>query len=218
MFSNHTHSHGGNKSCNHSHHDAFKLDEKLSVGFNDENIVVNTTPSFVNNEKKKEEDLLKNQIELAKKKEKELEHIKIQEAIARKDYSDLDAVKATQFGVLERVKELVENNKVNPLKPDNDNIYLLHWAAYNNRLDIAQYLISLGCKVDQIGGELETTPLNWAARSGHVQTVAYLMKQEADPNARDNDGFSSIHLASMNCHSMVVAYLLAKGVQVNIFF
>ncbi len=62
---------------------------------------------------------------------------------------------------------------------------------------------------------LETTPLNWAARSGHIEMVAYLIKNGADPNAKDNDGYSTIHLSAMFNHPIVVAYLLAKGVDVN---
>lgn len=134
--------------------------------------------------------------------------------IAKKDYSELNAVKATQYGVLERVKELVESGQVEPDKPDAENVYLLHWAAINNRLEIAKYLIGIGVSVDPIGGELESTPLNWAARSGHVHMVIYLMNNGASPLLFDVEGFSTIHLAAMFGHSNVVAYLLAKGIDV----
>jgi ankyrin repeat protein len=142
------------------------------------------------------------------------EENKILDAIANKDYSSLNAIKATQYGVLDRLKELVESGECDPHKPDSENVYLLHWAAINNRLDIAKYLISLGCDVDQIGGELESTPLNWAARSGHVMMVILLMQSGANPKLLDIEGFSTIHLATMFAHSNVVAYLLVHGVDV----
>lgn len=135
----------------------------------------------------------------------------ILDAISRKDYSNLSAVKATQYGVLERLKSLIESNLVDPFKPDEENVYLLHWAAINNRLEIAKYLVSLNCEIDPIGGELESSPLNWAARSGHIQMVVYLMQQGANPFNNDIEGFSTIHLSTMFGHSMVTAYLLAKG-------
>ncbi|CAF0707847.1 unnamed protein product [Brachionus calyciflorus] len=149
------------------------------------------------------------------KKGKEEQEAKIMNAIERKDYSELDAVKATQYGILERVKELIESGQVDPNIPDRENVYLLHWAAINNRLDIAKYLINLGVNIDSIGGELQTSPLNWAARSGHVQMCILLMQNGADPNLYDVEGFSTIHVASMFGHSNVVAYLLVKEIDAD---
>ena len=152
------------------------------------------------------------------KKAKEDEESRILEQIARKDYSQLNAVKATQYGVFERLKELVESNQCDPNKPDAENVYLLHWAAINNRLEIAKYLLGLGVQIDVIGGELESTPLNWAARSGHVHMVILLMQHGADPCLYDVEGFSTLHLATMFAHSNVVAYLLVKGIDVSMGF
>lgn len=70
--------------------------------------------------------------------------------------------------------------------------------------------------MDTVGGELETTPLNWAARSGHVHMCVLLMQAGADPLQADIEGFSTLHLASMFGHSNVVAYLLVKGVDVDL--
>ncbi len=146
------------------------------------------------------------------KKAKSEQEKKILDAINRKDYSELNAVKACQYGILDRLKELIETNQTDPHKPDGENVYLLHWAAINNRLEIAKYLLSLGCAVDVVGGELESTPLNWAARSGHIQMVVYLMKNGANPLTFDIEGFSTIHLSTMFGHSIVTSYLLAKGI------
>lgn len=52
-----------------------------------------------------------------------------------------------------------------------ENVTLLHWAAINNRLEIVNYLVSRGAIVDAIGGELESTPLQWATRQGHLPMV-----------------------------------------------
>ncbi len=147
---------------------------------------------------------------------KDEEEARILDAIAKKDYTGINAVKATQYGVLDRLKELVDSGQTDPHKPDSENVYLLHWAAINNRLEIAKYLLSLGCNVDQVGGELESTPLNWAARSGHVQMVILLMQHGANPRMFDIEGFSTLHLATMFAHSNVVAYLLVKGIDVSL--
>ncbi len=46
--------------------------------------------------------------------------------------------------------------------------------------------------------------------------VILLINSGADPLIFDNEGFSTIHLASMFGHSLIVAYLLAKGIDVTL--
>jgi ankyrin repeat protein len=145
------------------------------------------------------------------KKAKNEQEAKVLDAINRKDYSELSAVKATQYGVLDRLKELIESGETDAHKPDSENVYLLHWAAINNRIEIAKYLLGLNVAIDPVGGELESTPLNWAARSGHIQMVVFLLQNGANPATFDIEGFSTIHLSTMFGHSIVTAYLLAKG-------
>jgi hypothetical protein len=149
---------------------------------------------------------------------REDEEKRILAAIEAKDYSQLSIVKATQYGVLDRVRDLIEQHGYDPNKPDDENVYLLHWAAINNRMEIADYLLKAGARIDPIGGELESSPLNWAARSGHVNMVSFLMRHGANPLLHDIEGFSTLHLATMFSHSNVVAYLLVKGVDVSFCF
>ncbi|XP_054710028.1 LOW QUALITY PROTEIN: palmitoyltransferase ZDHHC17-like [Uloborus diversus] len=130
------------------------------------------------------------------------------------DYSTYDIVKATQFGVFDRCREIVESGyDVN--RPDSENVTLLHWAAINNRQEIVKYLISKGANVDTIGGELLSTPLHWATRQGHLAMVVLLMRHGADPAITDGEGCQCIHLAAQFGHTAIVAYLVAKGQNVN---
>ncbi|XP_062608682.1 palmitoyltransferase ZDHHC17-like, partial [Saccostrea cucullata] len=102
----------------------------------------------------------------------------------QEDYSTYDIVRAVQFGVMARVYELVEGGQdVNEM--DRENVSLLHWAAINNRLDIVRYLISKGAIVDKFGGDLDSTPLHWATRQGHISMVVLLLGFGADPTLRD---------------------------------
>lgn len=146
---------------------------------------------------------------------KEQEDAKIQAAIESKDFSKLDIIKATQYGIIERCKELIESGQVDVNQPDQENVYLLHWAAINNRVDLAKYFIEKGAQIDPIGGTLESTPLHWAARSGNISMVVFLINAGANPLLYDNEGFSTIHLASMFGHTSIVAFLLAKGVDAD---
>ncbi|KAL0884302.1 hypothetical protein ABMA27_016282 [Loxostege sticticalis] len=114
-----------------------------------------------------------------------------------RDYSGFDIVKATQYGAFARVKELVEAGwDVN--QPD--------------RETIIQYLLSKGAVVDAIGGELQSTPLHWATRQGHLEATVLLVRAGADPGLRDAEGCACLHLAAQFGHTAVVAYLVARGV------
>lgn len=130
------------------------------------------------------------------------------------DCSGFDIVKATQYGSLARCRELVEAGfDVN--QPDSETVTLLHWAAINNRHEIIRYYISKGAVVDAVGGELLATPLHWATRQGHLGSVTLLMQHGADPSLRDGEGCSCIHLAAQFGHTAIVAYFVAKGVNMN---
>ncbi|XP_067152353.1 palmitoyltransferase ZDHHC13 isoform X1 [Apteryx mantelli] len=125
-----------------------------------------------------------------------------------------DIVKATQYGLLERCKELVEAG-YDVRQPDKENVTLLHWAAINNRQELVRFYISKGAIVDQLGGDLNSTPLHWAIRQGHLPTVILLLKCGADPSLIDGEGFSSIHLAVLFQHMPIIAYLISKGQNVD---
>jgi len=127
-----------------------------------------------------------------------------------------DIVKATQYGVFERCKEIVASG-FDVRTPDADNITILHWAAINNRLEIARYYISEGAVVDVLGGDLMATPLHWAIREGHLQMVVLLMRCGADPAVRDSEGCAALHVAVQCGFTSIVSYLIAKGTDPNLY-
>uniref|UniRef100_A0A7N8YPC6 Palmitoyltransferase n=1 Tax=Mastacembelus armatus TaxID=205130 RepID=A0A7N8YPC6_9TELE len=119
-----------------------------------------------------------------------------------------------RFGILERCKELVEAG-YDVRQPDKENVTLLHWAAINNRSELIQYFISKGAIVDQLGGDLNSTPLHWAIRQGHLQMVIQLMRYGADPTIADGEGYRALHLSILFQHMAIAAYLMAKGQEVD---
>lgn len=130
------------------------------------------------------------------------------------DTSAFDIVKATQYGARERVEELVEAGfDVN--QRDAENVTLLHWAAINNRKEIAAYFLSKGAEVNALGGELMSTPLHWASRQGHIATIVLLMQHGADPVIQDGEGCAGVHLAAQFGFTAIVSYMVAKGTNVN---
>uniref|UniRef100_A0A8C4NPY1 Palmitoyltransferase n=1 Tax=Dicentrarchus labrax TaxID=13489 RepID=A0A8C4NPY1_DICLA len=119
-----------------------------------------------------------------------------------------------RFGILERCKELVEAG-YDVRQPDKENVTLLHWAAINNRSELVKYYISKGAIVDQLGGDLNSTPLHWAIRQGHLPMVIQLMRYGADPSVADGEGYRALHLAILFQHMAIAAYLMAKGQEVD---
>ncbi|XP_064019110.1 palmitoyltransferase ZDHHC13 isoform X2 [Pogoniulus pusillus] len=104
------------------------------------------------------------------------------------DPSICDIVKATQYGIIERCKELVEAG-YDVRQPDKENVTLLHWAAINNRQELV--------------------------KQGHLAMVILLLKCGADPSLIDGEGFSSIHLAVLFQHMPIIAYLISKGQNID---
>lgn len=132
------------------------------------------------------------------------------------DCKEFDIIRATQYGALQRVIELVDEGfDVNT--PDNDSIYLLHWAAINNRREIIKYLLEKGADVTNRGGDLQSTALHWCVRQGHLAATVLLMEAGSDPTIQDAEGCACIHLASQFGHTAVLAYLIAKNVYLDTF-
>jgi len=65
---------------------------------------------------------------------------------------------------------------------------------------------------------VELTALHWAAASGSVEAVQFLLGPpvEADPRAARNNNFTPLHSAAMQGHAAVCEVLLAAGVGVNV--
>ena len=63
----------------------------------------------------------------------------------------------------------------------------------------------------------ELTSLHWAAASGNVEAVRFLIRPpvEADPKASRNNNFTPLHSAAMQGHAAVCEVLLAAGADVN---
>lgn len=54
-----------------------------------------------------------------------------------------DVFSASAYGDLHQLKRLVEHNNSSVSLPDANGFYALQWAALNNSLDVAQYIIEV---------------------------------------------------------------------------
>jgi len=128
---------------------------------------------------------------------------------------DLTYFQMCQRGKFDDIKRKHEAGQVDIHERDDENISGLHWAAINGKTDLVTYLCEQGCEIDVKGGELMGTPLQWAVRYGHMETVVAMLNQGADPNVTDNQTFNALHLAAQFGFPYICAYLVAKGVNVD---
>ena len=75
-----------------------------------------------------------------------------------------------------------------------------------------------GAAVRLDGDPAELTALHWAAASGNVEAVSFLLGPPvgADPRAARNNNFTPLHSAAMQGHAAVCEVLLAAGAGVNV--
>ncbi|TPX41079.1 hypothetical protein SeMB42_g05741 [Synchytrium endobioticum] len=127
----------------------------------------------------------------------------------------LDLFQAAQRGATHRIAQLFEQGLATATDRDKENCTPLHWAAINNQLITAKYLVDQGAQVNATGGDLNATPLHWAARTGHVQMVTFLWKKGADPSKFDSQGYNALHLAAHEAHPMMMVFLISIGIHVD---
>ena len=81
------------------------------------------------------------QSEEPKNEDKEAKDKSSQDSIS----ATFDIVKATQYGVFDRVLHLLDVEKVEVNARDSENVTLLHWAAINNRFDFLKRFSTKFC-------------------------------------------------------------------------
>ena len=66
------------------------------------------------------------------------------------------------------------------------------------------------------GGVYNGTPLCWAAQEGHQEIAELLLRDKADVNAKDDNGWTPLHDAAMYGHKNIIKLLLDNGADVNV--
>lgn len=73
----------------------------------------------------------------------------------------------------------------------------LHIAATGGHKEASEYLLNLGVPIDEAGATART-PLMMAVVADQTAMVKWLLRQGADPKAKDRDGFTALMLAVSN--------------------
>jgi palmitoyltransferase len=135
----------------------------------------------------------------------------------------LDVIDAIQNGNDDFVSQQLINHSITSSSVDNQNVSLLHWAAINNRITIAQLLFDSGALINSKigGGLLNESPLQWALRKKYYSMCDLLLQQgnvdfrKALLDHKSNEGCNALHLASRLCDINAIFLLINWGADVD---
>jgi cytohesin len=93
-----------------------------------------------------------------------------------------------------------------------------HAATTGDVTALRQLVATHGAPAVRLDGDPEElTVLHWAAASGNIEAVRFLLAPPvgADPRAARNNNFTPLHAAAMQGHAAVCEVLLGAGAEVN---
>lgn len=125
-------------------------------------------------------------------------------------------VHAVQWGDIQHVEAAIEQHGMSPDTRDVDGCSLLHWAAINNRLAIAKYLVSKGANAHITGGNNNENPLQWSLRCNYgCDILTYFLNEECSITHKSVHGCDALMIAVQSEQLYAVLLLLNAGADVN---
>lgn len=91
----------------------------------------------------------------------------------------------------------------------------LHYAAYDNDLELLSILIKKGAKIEA-QDEFGLTPLHRAAYWNNIEAVQFLIESGADLTVTDNCGSTVLHQAVLGSALDVVRFLLTQKINTHV--
>lgn len=96
-----------------------------------------------------------------------------------------------------------------------DGTTALHWAVYNDDLELVKLLLASGASVDAHTRLRSLTPLHMAAENGDAALIEALLKAGAGVNASNDSGTTPLMIAAASGSTASVTTLLASGAEIN---
>jgi len=98
-----------------------------------------------------------------------------------------------------------------------DGFQPLGLACYFGHFEAAEYLVKAGAPINSHSrNSLNAAPIQSAAAAGHVKIVKMLLENRADPNVREQGGYTPLHAAAQNGDEGMIRALLYGGADLNV--
>ena len=92
----------------------------------------------------------------------------------------------------------------------------VHEACNAGKLKYLTDLIEAGADPNEVDGDTGSLPLHWAARSCRFECAEYVVKNKLnDLNAKNKDGNTPLHYATISGSKKITALLLENGADIN---
>ena len=120
------------------------------------------------------------------------------------------------FGLLETVRKIFSESRLDPTVVDSFGWTALHRAAENGHEGTVEVLLEHGCDANAMA-KYGGTPLHRATKKGHINIATRLLHlDQILVDAEDKYGGSALHRAARSGHAAIVLLLLERGASVNL--
>lgn len=98
-----------------------------------------------------------------------------------------------------------------------DGFQPLGLACFFGHLEAAEFLVKAGAAINSPSRNgLKAAPIQSAAAAGHTRIVKMLLEHRADPNVREQGGYTPLHAAAQNGDVVMIRILLYGGADLDV--
>lgn len=98
-----------------------------------------------------------------------------------------------------------------------DGFQPLGLACFFGHFEATEYLIKAGAPINSPSRNgLKAAPIQSAAAAGHAKIVKMLLEYRADPNVREQGGYTPLHAAAQNGDEAMIRILLYGGADLDV--